>query len=69
MFRDAVAIGRHCLKIPGKLLDVSVLLDNKKFRAFHNKEGALMGFKQLERDGLGKLEPRRGGGRGSKVNY
>ena len=51
------------------MLDVSVLLDKKKFRAYHNKEGALVGFKQLERDGLGKLEPRQGGGCGSKVMY
>ncbi len=26
---DPVAIGRHCLRIPGKVLDVSVLLDKK----------------------------------------
>lgn len=61
----AKEIGRHCLKIPGKLLDVSILLDKKKFRAYENKDGALKGFRQLQEDGLGVLEPRRG--RGSKV--
>ena len=51
----------HCLKIPGRLLDLSTLLD-KKFHAYNNKEGALRGFRALEDDGLGSLEVKRGRG-------
>ena len=60
--RCILEIGRHCLKIPGRLLDLSTLLDKKKFRAYDNKEGALRGFRALEEDGLGSLEKR---GRGT----
>lgn len=60
--RTTTRIGQHCLKISGTLLDVSVLLDKKKFRSFDNKDGALRGFKKFEEDDLGTLEPRRGTG-------
>ena len=69
LVRDIIAIGRHCLRIPGKRLDVSILLDKKKFRSFNNKEGVLRGFKQLESDGLGKLEAKRSGRRSTKVRH
>ena len=50
--KSVIDIGRHCLKIPGRLLDLSTLLDKKKFRAYDNKEGALRGFHALQEDGL-----------------
>ena len=65
--KSVIDIGRHCLKIPGRLLDLSTLLDKKKFRAYDNKEGALRGFHSLQADGLGCLEVKRGRGN-SKVN-
>ena len=43
-------------------MDLSTLLDKKKFRAYDNKEGALRGFHALEEDGLGCLEVKRGRG-------
>ena len=61
-------MGRHCLKLPGTLLDVSILLEKKRFRSHDNKPGALRGFKLLEEDSLGQLEIKRGHG-SSKVNY
>ncbi len=50
----------HCIKFPGKVLDVSVLLDKKKFRSFENKDGANRVFCQLQDDRLGTLEVRKG---------
>ena len=46
-------------------MDVSVLLDKKKFRAFNNKEGAVRGF---TKNGLGTLEDKPGGRGSNKVN-
>ena len=60
--RSTLDIGCHCLKIPGRLLDLSTLLDKNFFRSYDNKEGALRGFTQLETDGLGSLEIKRGRG-------
>ena len=65
--KSAIDIGRHCLKIPGRLLDLSTLLDKKKFRAFDNKDGALRGFNALQDDGLGCLEQVKRGKGYSKV--
>ena len=46
----------YCLsKLPGKVLELSALLANKKFRGRGNKEGALAAFHQLQGVGLGKL--------------
>ena len=57
----------HCLKIPGSHLNLSVLLDKKKFRTYGHKPGALRGFNVLKEDELGTLE--HCGGRGAnKVN-
>jgi len=60
--KTTVDIATHCLKLPGNLLSVSVLLDKKKFRTYGHKIGAVNGFQHLQDDGLGKLEPC--GGRG-----
>ena len=45
-----------CLTLPGSQLDLSVLLKEKKFRGRGNKEGALQALRNLDDDGLGKLE-------------
>ena len=44
-------------------MNLSILLDKKKSRYYGLKVGALTGFRFLEDDQLGKLEPC--GGRGS----
>ena len=43
-------------------MDVSVLLDKKKFRGYKNKDGALIGFNLLQKEELGNLEHTRGRG-------
>ena len=59
-------IARHCLKLSGTVLNVSVLLDKKKFRSYGHKEGALKGFRLLQVDDLGTLDEFSGRGN-SKV--
>ena len=44
-----------CLSLPGRILYLTPLLAQKRFRKRGNKEGALRAFCQLEEDGLGKL--------------
>ncbi len=60
-------IAKHILKLPGTCLDLSVLLDKKKFRSFDHKEGALRGFKKLEKDDLGSLIVKQGRTSSSRV--
>ena len=48
-----------CLTLPGKQLDLSVLLKEKKFRNKGNKEGALRAMRILEEDGLGRLDEKK----------
>lgn len=43
-------------KLPGRTLDLSVLLATKKFRGRGNKDGALAAFRELEAAGLGNLK-------------
>ena len=59
---DDLQIARHCLKIPGRVMDLTTLLDKKKFRSFQNKDGALRGFRHLESNDLGTLEVKSGTG-------
>ena len=47
----------HCLKLPGKQLNLTALLYAKKFWAHGYKSGAQAAFERLERDGLGKQDP------------
>lgn len=54
--RSDDALAAHCLKLPGNYLNLSVLLDKKKFRTYGHKTGALRGFKLLKDDDLGTLE-------------
>lgn len=49
---------KFCLLLPGNTLDLSTLLNLKKFRLRGNKEGALAAMRLLEREGLGKLIPK-----------
>ena len=61
-------LAAHCLKMPGNYLNLSVLLDKKKFRTYGHKSGALRGFKLLKENDLGSLECC--GGRGvNKVQH
>ena len=44
------------LLLPGRALDLSNLLANKKFRPQGTKDGALAAMKKLESSGLGKIK-------------
>jgi len=48
-------------------MDLTALLNNKKFRGCGNREGAIRVFQLLQQDKLGQLEARRG--RNSKVSF
>ena len=52
---DDNATAAYCLHLPGKVLYLSPLLAQKKFRKRGNKDGALRAFYQLETEGLGKV--------------
>lgn len=54
--KSDIDIAAHCLELPGNVLNLSTLLDKKKFRMYGSKVGAIKGFKFLEGDGLGTLE-------------
>ncbi len=60
-------LATYCLKLPGSHLNLSVLLDKKKFHFHDNKAGALLGMKALHADSLGTLE--QCGGRGVNKVY
>lgn len=49
-------VATHCLMLPGNVLNLSTLLDKKKFRVYGSKAGAIKGFKYLENDHMGNLE-------------
>ena len=67
-YKNSTDVAAHCLKLPGSYLNVSILLDKKKFRSYGHKVGALRGFQLLQDDDLGRLEPC--GGRGAnKVRH
>ena len=52
---DDDATAAYCLLLPGKVLYLSPLLGQKKFRKRGNKNGAVRAFYQLEDEGLGKV--------------
>ena len=52
----------HCLKLRGSYLNLSILLDKKKFRTYGHKREALRGFSLLKEDDIEVLE--HCGGRG-----
>lgn len=47
----------HCLKLPGKWLDLTALLYAKKFRSHGYKKGAEAAFEKLKEEDLGTIEP------------
>ena len=49
------SVAAFCLLLPGKVLNLSTLLQAKKFRGKGNKEGAVAAFEELHKAGLGKL--------------
>ena len=44
-----------CLLLPGKMLDLKVLIQKRTFRNSGNKSGAVQGFKLLQENGLGAI--------------
>lgn len=59
---DDEGTAAFCLQIPGSTLDLTRLLNAKKFRSRGNKEGALKAMRLLAHEGLGELEERHGRG-------
>jgi hypothetical protein len=55
MSDDTSLTAAHCLRLPGKQLNLTALLYAKKFRQFGYKKGALAAFKKQEESGLGVL--------------
>ena len=49
------SVAAFCLLLPGKVLNLSALLQAKKFRGKGNKEGAVAALEELHKAGLGKL--------------
>ena len=49
------SVAAYCLLLPGKVLNLSALLQAKKFRGKGNKEGAVAALEELHKAGLGKL--------------
>ena len=43
------------LTLPGKVLNMSALIHQKKFRNTGNKTGALKGWEMLQSDGIGRI--------------
>lgn len=52
---EAFSNAAYSLLIPGKVLNLSTLNAQKKFRDRGNKQGAKKGWQLLEESGLGKL--------------
>lgn len=52
---EAFSNAAYSLLIPGKILNLSALNSQKKFRDRGNKQGAKKGWQLLEDSGLGKL--------------
>lgn len=53
---EAFSNAAFSLLIPGKVLNLSALNTQKKFRDRGNKQGAKKGWQLLEESGLGKLQ-------------
>lgn len=53
----------------GKVLDLSVMLKNKKYQNCGQKEGAVNAMKRLEADGLGTLQKKDMHRRASAVSH
>ena len=55
------------LTLPGKIMNMSVLISQKKFRNTGNKQGRLDVWKLLDADGLGVLNEQKAGRGTDKV--
>ena len=49
----------HCLRLPGRKLNLTALLYAKRFRNHGYKKGALVAFRELEDAGLGVMEAKK----------
>ena len=49
----------HCLRLPGRKLNLTALLYAKRFRNHGYKKGALAAFRELEEAGLGVMETKK----------
>ena len=65
--KQAMQSAELSLILPGKILNMSVLINQKKFRYTGNKQGGLDGWKLLDVDGLGVLSEQKAGRGTDKV--
>lgn len=57
--QDTTSTPAHCLRLPGKKLNLTALLYAKRFRNHGYKKGALAAFHELEEAGLGVMETKK----------
>ena len=57
--QDSCSTPAHCLRLPGRKLNLTALLYAKRFRNHGYKKGALAAFRELEEAGLGVLEDKK----------
>ena len=62
-------VATHCLNLSGNNINLSSLLDQKKFRIYGSKTGAVKGFKYLENYSMGNFEVCGGRGFNKVRNY
>jgi len=67
--KQAMQSAELSLTLPGKILNMSVLINQKKFRNTGNKKGGLDGWKLLDADGLGVLTEQKAGRGTDKVFF
>ena len=53
--KQALQSAEVSLTLPGKILNMSALIFQKKFRYTGNKVGALKGWEMLQNDGIGQI--------------
>ena len=53
--KQALQCAEVSLTLPGKILNMSALIFQKKFRYTGNKVGALKGWEMLQNDGIGQM--------------
>ena len=57
--QDTTSTPAHCLRLPGRKLNLTALLYAKRFRNHGYKKGALEAFNELEGAGLGVMETKK----------
>ena len=65
--KQALQSAEVSLTLPGKILNMSVLISQKKFCNTGNKKGGLDGWRLLDGDGLGVLSEQKAGRGTDKV--